>query len=323
MLSEIYRILEVCKSIVSRLSSQDVDVSVKSAPANIQNTTLCNDDEMWWDQSDVSGQMSFDPNNNNILNVEAILDDSILDDVQLFPSDSDDHSDDDDDGEDSIAVRVKLRKLAQCQSPEASVPNVQEQQLATSQDPFIEKMTRFINMSSPGHVFNVKKSMKKKKKRAAKMVHPELVTLWRNVGDLFANQVSVSTPDPSIPVVDWSKVNSRFIANIPAPSPQPLSGCSEDPEFYEHKNVRRCQPSGAVTWETKWSPHKSSKTPFGTKLGFLTDAGVIKAESNHQIVHGYIWSPSCNQYILHAKFPGELERSEVSSKRRKKKRGSR
>merc|ERR1712098_523245 len=106
MLSEIYRILEVCKSIVSRLSSQDVDVSVKSAPANIQNTTLCNDDEMWWDQSDVSGQMSFDPNNNNILNVEAILDDSILDDVQLFPSDSDDHSDDDDDGEDSIAVRV-------------------------------------------------------------------------------------------------------------------------------------------------------------------------------------------------------------------------
>ena len=83
MLSEISTILEVCKSLVSRLSSQNVEVSVQSAPANIQHTTLCSDDEMWWDQSDVSGQMSFDPNNNN-LNVEVDLDDSIFDDgIQL------------------------------------------------------------------------------------------------------------------------------------------------------------------------------------------------------------------------------------------------
>ena len=68
---------------------------------------------------------------------------------------------------------------------------------------------------------------------------------------------------------------------------------------------------------------RGPKTPFGSKPGYLTDAGVINADSNLEVVHGYVWSPSCHQYILHAKFPGELERSEVSSKRRRKKRGSR
>ena len=85
MLSEISKILEVCKSLVSKLSSQDVDVSVQSAPAKHSTLyiAMCSDDEMWLDQSDVSGQMSFDPKNNT---VDVALDD-ILEDVQLFPSD--------------------------------------------------------------------------------------------------------------------------------------------------------------------------------------------------------------------------------------------
>ena len=219
---------------------------------------------------------------------------------------------------------MKLRKLSQLLSSATSFPDVQQPQLATSKDLFIEQLTRFINISSPGHVFNVKKSLRRKRKRAAKMVHPELVSQWTNVGDLFDPRTSVSyTPDPSIPRVDWTKVNSRQIGNVPTPTPQPVLGCSSDPEIYKDRCSRKCQPSGHVTWEVKKSYHADSKTPFGVKYGFLTDAGVIKAESNHQIVHGYIWSPSCNQYILHAKFPGELERSEVSNKRRKKKRGSR
>ena len=109
MLSEISTILEVCKSLVSRLSSQDVEVSVKSAPANTQLFSLCSDNEMWWDQSDVSGQMSFDPNNNfNNVNVEALFNDSLLEDVKLFPSDVSDADDDDDEYSDSIAFRVKV-----------------------------------------------------------------------------------------------------------------------------------------------------------------------------------------------------------------------
>ena len=156
------------------------------------------------------------------------------------------------------------------------------------------------------------------------MIHPELHSLWNNVGDLFSPKVSVSrSQSSSTPTVDWNKVNSRFISNIPSPTPQPLYGCSSDPVFYEATHHRRCQPSGAVTWEIKWSQHSTSKSPFGTKPGFLTDAGVITADSNQQIVHGYVWSPSCQQYILHARFPGEggLHTTEASNKRKKKKRG--
>ena len=129
-------------------------------------------------------------------------------------------------------------------------------------------------------------------------------SLWQHLADLFLTCPKMpSTSSPSVPRVDWEKVNKRFISNIPEPSPKPLQGCSEDPEFYEHKTGRRCQPSGAVTWEIQWSKHKSSKTPFGTKPGYLTDAGVISPDSNSfQVIHGYTWSPSCAQFVLHAEF---------------------
>ena len=205
----------------------------------------------------------------------------------------------------------------------ASLPEPCDQKLATSDDPFILKMSRFINIISPGNVFNVKKSRRRKNKRVAKLIHPELLSVWDNVGDLFGSKSFAPVTKTNVPVVDWNKVNSRHIANVPAPTPQPVHGCSSDPAFYQDRCSRKCQPSGHVTWEVRKSHHADSKTPFGIKYGFLTDAGVITADSNLQIVHGYVWSPSCQQYILHAKFPGELERSEVSNKRRRKKRGLR
>ena len=43
------------------------------------------------------------------------------------------------------------------------------------------------------------------------MVHPELISLWKNVGDLFDPRISVpSTPDLSIPIVDWSRVTNAL-----------------------------------------------------------------------------------------------------------------
>ena len=315
ILKEVNNILETLHSIVYKLSvSQSVPEVIVSHDFH--------QEEMWWDDDYISLSMSMSQDVNNNYNsiscssdCSSVISDDILQNIDLFPEDNLS----DEEQELSIADRVKLRKLAST----ASVPDSQEQ-LATPCDPFVEKMGRFINSISPGNIFSLKKSRRKKKRRAAKMIHPDLLSLWNNVGDLFGPKVCVSRNQSSMtPVVDWEKVNKRFISNIPEPSPQALYGCSEDPEFYETKHVRRCQPSGHVTWEIKWSKHKSSKTPFGSKPGYLTDAGVINADSNLEVVHGYVWSPSCHQYILHAKFPGELERSKVSSKRRRKKRGSR
>ena len=308
-------ILEVCKSLVSRLSSQDVEVCVQSAPANTQQSSLCSDDEMWWDQSDVSGQMSFDPNNNfNNVNVEALFNDSLLEDVKLFPSDVSDADDDDDEYSDSIAFRVKQRK-----SGEVKTVDERETESMLSVKPcdtFINKISNFIKASSPAFIFNPSKSRKRRRKMLTKMIHPELQCLWKHSSQLFTGQIIQSeSSSPSVPKVDWEKVNKRFISNIPEPSAQPVYGCSPDPDFYEHGHVRRCQPSGAVTWEIKWSKHKSSKTPFGTKLGYLTNAGVISPDSNNsQVIHGYTWSPSCSQFVLHAVF-----QESVGPKKKKRK----
>ena len=182
-------------------------------------------------------------------------------------------------------------------------------------------MTKFINVSSPDLVFNIKKSRRRRHKKTAKLVHPELFSVWDNVGDLFSYKNFAPVTKSNVPVVDWNKVNSCHIANVPAPTPQPVYGCSSDPAFYQDRCSRKCQPSGHVIWEIRKSYHSESKTPFEVKHGFLTDAGVITADLNQQIDRGYVWSPSCQQYILHAKFQGELERSEMSNKRKRRKRG--
>ena len=315
ILDEVNTILITLQSIVYKLSmsqSDNKDVSVS------QDILPEFHDELWWDNDYVSLSMSVSEDVNNNVECSSVVSDKVLQFVELFPEES---SCEDEDL--SIADRVKLRKLEQNQSTCASVPEISEQQLATSCDLFVEKMSRCINIISPGYIFNAKKSRRRKKKREAKMIHPELLSLWNNVGDLFGSKSFAPVTKTNVPVVDWNKVNSRHIANVPAPTPQPVHGCSSDPAFYQDRCSRKCQPSGHVTWEVRKSHHADSKTPFGIKYGFLTDAGVITADSNLQIVHGYVWSPSCQQYILHAKFPGELERSEVSNKRRRKKRGLR
>ena len=246
ILNEVSIILKTLHSIVNKLS---VSTSNQSLNVSQENLPEFHHEEFWLDDDlvNVSMSVSQDVNNNNnsssnnnscnISEFSSVIDDDILQHIELFPSDVSS----DEEQELSIADRVKLRKLSQFPMSTASVPEPQEKQLAMSGDPFILKMSSFINLISPKCIFNVKKSKRRRKKRATKSVHPELISLWNNVDDLFAPKVHVPRDSASnIPVVDWHKVNSRFIANVPAPSPQPLHGCSEDPEFYEHKTGRRC-----------------------------------------------------------------------------------
>ena len=265
ILIEVNNILQNLQSIVYKLSVSKPNVNVSQ-----ESHQDFHNEELWWDEDFVSLSMSVSQEINNNYNntcnnseFSSVIGNDILQHVELFSSESDSEQEQEDENGISIAERVKLRKMA-------SVPVIQEKQLATAQDPFITKMCRFINICSPRNVFNMKKSKRRRHKKTAKLVHPELISVWNNVDDLFALYVSVPlTPDPSIPIVDWSKVNSRFIANIPIPTPQPMHGCSSDPDFYQDRCSRKCQPSGHVTWEIRKSHHSNSKTPFGTRPGFL------------------------------------------------------
>ena len=302
ILSEVNKILEVCKSIVSSLASPEVSVNFQSQ-CQFLSLSTDDDDDMWWDQSDVYQVSALDDSAS-----DSIVLDEILMPEELFPNTSSESEDE----ESSVADRVKMRRNNNNQSNNVNNNNknntVNNNNLfpkdTNPSDDYINKIVKFITISAPNNVFNIVKSKKKRRKKAAKKIHSELSSLWQHSADLFLTCPKMpSTSSPSVPRVDWEKVNKRFISNIPEPSPQPLQGCSADPEFYEHKTGRRCQPSGAVTWEIQWSKHKSSKTPFGTKPGYLTDAGVISPDSNsYQVIHGYTWSPSCGQFVLHAEF---------------------
>ena len=292
ILSEVNKILEVCKSIVSSLASQEVSVNVQNQCQFLSQSADV-DDDLWWDLSDVCQVSALDNS------VSDSLDD-LLKHEELFPISSSESEEDD-----SVANRVKRRRYNNNLNRTSN--NVINNRCSKETNPcdiYINKIVKFIAISAPNNIFNVAKSRKRRRKKAAKKIHPELSCLWQHSADLFLSCPVMSTSStPSVPKVDWEKVNKRFISNIPEPTPQPLQGCSEDPEFYEHKTGRRCQPSGAVTWEIQWSKHKSSKTPFGTKPGYLTDAGVISPDSNSfQVIHGYTWSPSCAQFVLHAEF---------------------
>ena len=153
-------------------------------------------------------------------------------------------------------------------------------------------------------------------------MYPDLVNMWRHAAELFAapDVRCVHVPSP-YPRVDWSRVNKRLISHIPDPSPQPVHGVHEDPDFYESKIVREMRPSGHCVPEVKPSLFYRDN-PFGTLPGYLTDAGVVHPDSNPEVINGYVWSPSCRQYILHAEFQVDSKRKQVTndykSKRKRK-----
>ena len=117
------------------------------------------------------------------------------------------------------------------------------------------------------------------------------------------------TDVPSIPIVDWSKVNVRMMKNLPEPVQCTLHGVSNDPEFYKDDPKLKTSPY-SITCQF----HKSQ--PFGSLLGHKTTCGVI-APGCDQILHGYTWSRDPYGFVLKAQFPSEKpkvdQRKEVSN----------
>ena len=125
-------------------------------------------------------------------------------------------------------------------------------------------------------------------------------------GGYFSGQ-SPSSDSPAIVrymLVDWSTVNKRFVANIPTPTPQPCHGCSEDPQFYETM-YERSDYGNMMNIGSKFT----SDFPFGSVLGFLTDAGPISVPDH--VFHGHVYDAR-HGWILHAEIQ---ERKDVPKHR--------
>ena len=148
-------------------------------------------------------------------------------------------------------------------------------------------------------------------------IHSELIQIWRNASDLVS-PVSSTNSDanqpPQYPKVDWRTVNKRFLQNIPAPTPQPILGCSSDPSFYQ--SVHESNDYG---YRRNLGSKFTKPNPFGAISGYLTDLGVIAIPE--EVFHGHVYQDGVG-FVLHAEF--EEKKSPVKEKmQRKKKRRQR
>ena len=136
--------------------------------------------------------------------------------------------------------------------------------------------------------------------RIANIVPSDFRTLWDSaeIEDEKVEDVNKPVPDP-YPVLDWSKVNSRFLSNIPKPGRYPIQGCSLDPAIYEWTHKFHYPEVWGGTKENIKPKFETSVAPFGEEWGYRTIAGIISV--SNVIHHGYVWDNG--NWTLHAQQP--------------------
>ena len=126
---------------------------------------------------------------------------------------------------------------------------------------------------------------KRRRKFERKELHPDLITMWRHADEICAPPVSrarhASLASP-YPRVDWTRVNQRNLANLPKPQYYPVHGCAQDPTFYEPRKSP-CPLGNPL----RSLYDEAGAIPFGSELGFRTQAGVIAPGSHGEFVSGY------------------------------------
>ena len=165
----------------------------------------------------------------------------------------------------------------------------------------IIKMLNFMSRIAPGSKYSKLRSDKRKKRKMMKYVHTELSSIWRNCEELFQRSVKSEVELNIFPQVDWSKVNSRMIKNVPAPFTHPVHGVSDNPEFYE------------VDEKKDYTTSKFHLSfPFGYKWGYETNCGII-ATGCDQVLHGYAWLEDERRFILATEFPNKRKNAWLGS----------
>ena len=179
---------------------------------------------------------------------------------------------------------------------------------SSCEDVFIARMMSFIRSSAQSHIYDASRMKAKRRRKMRRRVHPELRSIWVNATSIFSPiPVNAKQSTNLYPRVNWKFVNKRFLSNIPLPSSLPLHGCSPNPDDYEDE-FRQSDYGGMQNLGSKFD----REFPFGTSLGFLTDAGPINLPD--EIFHGYSYQPG-QGWVLHATYPEKAKK--------RKKRGQR
>ena len=169
-------------------------------------------------------------------------------------------------------------------------PSDTDQDIQVLEDEILfESILQVINNVAPNNIFNRGKSERKRRKKTKKRlkaaVSPHLFPMWQNVDDLISPTETASVSKPIVevmspyPIIDMSKVNKRFMSNLPEPEPFPVLCCSQDPNFYEPKY----EAQNVVS--TVLSNHNEKKT-FGIAFGFETNLEMVGWDSREGAIQG-------------------------------------
>ena len=154
---------------------------------------------------------------------------------------------------------------------------------------------------APNSVFDKRRAKRYRKRKLIQMVPKMLRPIWQHCEEIFC-QAAVPEPRPCqvksdvrTPSINWSKVNTRMVTNLPRPQDYPVLSCSQDPKFYESSD---------------WF---ANKFPFGSKPGFLTNLGVIGVPGVNDVIHGHVYDLYWG-WILHAGYAEEREETIASTR---------
>ena len=173
-------------------------------------------------------------------------------------------------------------------------------------DLFISSLTEFIDRISPKNVYSPAKARnfakKKRRQLLRRMISKELWSVYQNWEEIVTPRRAKRVPDvsPSVPHVDWSKVNRRMLINIPTPKPMPKHGCSPDASFYQPYEAMQKDDFYNTERLVTCPPKHSQENPFGFEFGVETSAGVILARDIR--VAGHVWSDYRENWIIDAQF---------------------
>ena len=186
-------------------------------------------------------------------------------------------------------------------------------------DLFVSSLAKTIDYICPNNVFNRRQSKRSKKKRKLQLIHRELRSIWQNSSDIIV-PVTRHRTTATVPVVNWSQVNQRFLANVPKPKLFPKHGCSSDPSFYQpYEGIQEDKFNG-TSCVVSCLPKHQEEYPFGSAWGIETSAGVLNVEGVQ--VHGHTWCPDKEKWLPFAKFqPLEDSVKNVRTRRGQKRAG--
>ena len=104
----------------------------------------------------------------------------------------------------------------------------------------------------------------------------------------------IYSPTLMKPRVNWSRLNTNMLRNLPIPVMYPMHGCAQSPEFYD--STVDVEHFGGQKLDTKLVFH--SAKPFGSLYGFWTSHGVLPPPE--EAVHGYHCCPETGTWVIAA-----------------------